>query len=269
MVKLEGELVAEHGEDQRARLQQGVRQVSNLWRIEDGGAAEFEDFIRTHFMGTQEDLDAMFSRFQYLFEQLGGHMNKMNLEFRRQSDLDLGPILPFDEIFAGYDPSAHITDDFFANKLAFTVLLNFPLTTLEERLSEGSQWSRRQWAEARLAQRFSSRVPAEVQLEISRAGAAAEQYVAQYNIWMHHLLDDQGARLFPPGLRLLSHWNLRDEIKAQYTDLEEGLPRQRMIQQVMDRIITQTIPAVVVDNPHVDWNPYSNEVWPAGVQDSD
>jgi hypothetical protein len=42
-----------------------------------------------------------------------------------------------------------------------------------------------------------------------------------------------------------------------------------MIQQVMERIITQTIPDVVVDNPHVDWNPTSNEVWPASVQDSD
>jgi hypothetical protein len=269
MVRLESELVAEYGEDQRARLQQGVRQVSSLWRTEDGTAAEFEEFVRAHFMGTQEDLDAMFNRFQYLFEQLGGHMNKISLEFRRQSDLDLGPILPFDEIFAGYDPSAHITDDFFANKLAFAVLLNFPLTTLEQRLTEGSQWSRRQWAEARLAQRYSSRIPAEVQLEISRAGAAAEQYIAQYNIWMHHLLDDQGERLFPSGLRLLSHWNLRDEIKAQYSNLEGGLTRQRMIQQVMERIITQTIPDVVVDNPYVDWNPTSNEVWPASVQDSD
>ena len=37
--------------------------------------------------------------------------------------------------FAGYDPSAHVNDDFFANKLAFVVLLNFPLTTLDQRES--------------------------------------------------------------------------------------------------------------------------------------
>ena len=266
---LETELLAEYGDEQRARLERGLRQVSSLWLVEDGGAAEFEEFVRAHFMGTQENLDAMFSRFQYLFEQLDGHMNKISLEFRRQSDLDQGPVLPFDEIFAGYSPSAHVTDDFFANKLAFAVLLNFPQTTLEERITEGSRWSRRQWAEARLAQRYSSRVPAEVQLEISQAGAAAEQYIARYNIWMHHLLDDRGERLFPPGLRLVSHWNLRDEIKGQYTNAGEGLQKQRMIQQVMERIITQTIPAVVVDNPHVDWNPYSNEVRPAAVQDSE
>jgi hypothetical protein len=37
----------------------------------------------------------------------------------------------------------------------------------------------------------------------------------------------------------------------------------------MERIITQTIPRVVVDNPHVDWNPFTNQVTPAGVNDSD
>ena len=42
-----------------------------------------------------------------------------------------------------------------------------------------------------------------------------------------------------------------------------------MIQQVMERIVTQTIPAVVVNNPGVDWNPFTNEVKPAAVKDSD
>jgi hypothetical protein len=37
----------------------------------------------------------------------------------------------------------------------------------------------------------------------------------------------------------------------------------------MERIVDQTIPAVVVDNPHVDWQPFSNEVTAGAVQDSD
>src|SRR5207237_432745 len=73
---------------------------------------------------------------------------------------------------------------------------------------------------------------------------------------------------FPPKMRLLSHWNLRDEIKADYADKQNGLAKQRMIQQVMGRIVTQTIPAVVVNNPNVDWNPFTNEVKPAAVNDS-
>ncbi len=86
---------------------------------------------------------------------------------------------------------------------------------------------------------------------------------------MHHLIDEKVNRLFPPKLRLLSHWNLRDEIKADYSDAKDGLAKQRMIQQVMDRIVTQTIPAVVVDNPNYDWNPYTNEVKPTAVKDFD
>ena len=187
-------------------------------------------------------------------------MVEISRDLRRQSDLDLGPIYPFDETMAGYDPAAHVNDDFFQNRLAFAVLLNFPLTTLEQRLDEGEQWSRRQWAEARLAERFSKRIPADVNLAIGQATAEAERYIAEYNIWMHHLVDDKGERLFPPKMRLLSHWNLRDEIKADYSEGKHGLAKQRVIAQVMERIVTQTIPDAVVNNPHLDWNPFTNAV---------
>ena len=267
--KLETELLSKYGEEQHARLELGMAQVANFWRDEDGDAAVFQDFVRRNFAGDQETLDAVFNRFEQLFEKLDGHMNEIIVAFRRQADLNLGPILPFDEAFAAYDPSAHVADDFFENKLAFTVLLNFPLTSLEQRLSEGESWSRRQWAEARLAQRFSKRIPARVNLAISEASARADQYIAEYNIWMHHLLDQKGGRPFPPKMRLLSHWNLRDEIKAQYSAKEGSLAKQRMIQRVMETIVTQTIPEVVINNPHVDWNPYTNEVKSAAVEDSD
>ncbi len=269
MTKLETELVTKYGETQRARLQKGMQQVASFWRPEDGDAAAFEDMVRTHFAGDQATLDTMFNRFQHNLEQLSGHMGEIGREFRNQSDLDLGPILAFDELFAGYDPSAHVNDDLFRNKIAFVVLLNFPLTTLEQRLSEGERWSRRQWAEARLAQRFSKRVPAEVNLALAQSSSEAARYIAEYNIWMHHLVDANGNRLFPPKLRLLSHWNLRDEIKADYSDPKSGLAKQRMIQHVMERIVTQSLPAVVVNNPNYDWNPVTNEVKPATVKDAE
>jgi hypothetical protein len=269
VAKVERELVAKYGELQRARVQHGLQQVAEFWRAEDGDAATFEDFVRANFAGDQATLDTMFNRLESLLEQLGGHMHEINREFRQQSDLDLGPVLPFDEIIGGYDPSAHVLDDFFQNKLAFVVLLNFPLTTLDQRLKDGASWSRRQWAEARLAQGFSKRIPADVNLGIAQAEAQAGQYIAEYNIWMYHLVDAQGQRLFPPKMRLLSHWNLRDEIKADYADSSSGLAKQRMIQQVMERIVTQTIPAEVVNNPAFDWNPFTNDVAAAAVKDSD
>ena len=31
----------------------------------------------------------------------------------------------------------------------------------------------------------------------------------------------------------------------------------------MERIVTQTIPAAVIDNPRVDWDPFTNKVTPS------
>jgi hypothetical protein len=270
MQKLETELVAKYGEGQRARLQRGMRQVADFWRADDGDRAAYEELVRTHFAGDPAALDALFNRMQFLLESIYGHMTEISRDLQWQSDLDLGTVYPFDEILAGYAPGAHLTDDLFANKVAFIVLLNFPITTLEQRLTEGEKWSRREWAETALALRFSKRIPADVNMAVSRAGAEASQYVATYNIWMHHLLDEKGNRLFPAKMRLLEHWNLRDEIKGNYSiDAKTGLPKQRMIQRVMERIVDQSIPDVVVDNPNVDWNPYTNEVKAAAVDDAD
>ena len=269
LTKLEASLTAKYGEGQRERAARGLRQVSRFWRAEDGDAAAFEQFVGENFAGDQATLDAMFARFEQNLEQLYGHMGEIGRQFRAQSELDIGPVLPFDHLFAGYDPGAHLSEDLFESKIAFVVLLNFPLTTLEQRLTEGERWSRRQWAEARLASQFSTRVPSEVYLTNARTSAEAERYVAGYNVWMHHVVDAEGRRLFPAKMRLLSHWNLRDQIKADYAGGAEGLARQRAVQQVFERIVTQTIPAAVVDNPRYDWNPFTNEVKPSSVRDFD
>lgn len=261
-------LVSAHGEAARPRAERGVRQVEKLWREEDGDAAAFESFVQQYFAPDEARRDEMFRRIDGLHEQMDGSLLGMLLAFRWQADLDLGPVEPYDELFAGYDPFAHVNDDFFANKIAFVVLLNFPLATLDEKLRDGPNWTPQQWAEARLADRYAKRIPATVSQQIATAYSAADSYIASYNIWTHHLLDEQGERLFPAGQRLITHWNLRDELKAQYSD-PAGLPRQRMIADVMERIVTQTIPAAVVDNPHVDWAPRANTVAPAAVQDSD
>jgi len=263
------ELIAKYGKEQTRRIETGIKQVSNYWQDMDGDSEAFISFIRANYAGDQETSDALFSRFQQHLEILNGHLDRIVLNFREQADLDRGNIYPFDEAFAAYAPGAHITDDFFKNKLAFTALLNFPLTNLDERSTDGISWTRRQWAETRLVSGFNTRIPAEISQEISKISSQSEQYIANYNIWMHHLLDQEGKRLFPPKMRLLSHWNLRDELKAHYARGIDGLPNQKIIQKVMERIVDQTIPMVVIDNPLVDWNPFSNEVSLTDVKDSD
>ncbi len=249
------------------RFQKGLEQTANFWREEDGNKEVFEQFINSGFIKNENKRDEAFNRVEKILEKIDGHMTETGREMRLQVDLDLGDVLPIDELFAGYNPAAHITDDFFGNKIAFIILLNFPASTLDEQLKDGETWSRRKWAEARLGQRFSMRLPANISLEISQAASEADQYISSYNIWMHHIVDKDGNRLFPAKLRLLSHWNLRDEIKANYGDKTTGLDKQRTIQKVMERIVTQTIPNIVVDNPAVDWNPFTNEVRKSSVKD--
>jgi hypothetical protein len=256
---LKAELIAKHGVAQTSRVVRGVDQVAALWRPEDG---DLEAFARESFVSEPRLLDVTFRRFEYAFEQLDGHFLEIGRELRRPTDLDEGELLAIDKRFAAFDPSAHLLEDLFASKLAFTALLNFPLTTLEERTALASSkggMSRRAWAESRLTQRFAQRVPADVLQRITEAQARADLYIAEYNVWMHHVVDQDGARLFPKGKRLISHWNLRDELKAAYADTA-GTAKQRALVKIMERIVTQTIPAVVVNNPRVDWNPWTNAV---------
>ena len=255
-------LLAAHGEAQRDRIERGVDQAASLWRDSDGNPDAFVAFAKENFASDPKTLDALFSRFEENLESLNGHLAEIGRDLASQTVIERGPILPVDRLFGEWDAGAHVSEDLFRQKIAFVALLNFAETTLEERLRKGDGWTRRQWAEARLSQRFESRLPADVAQGIAKAAADAELYIAEYNVWMHHVVDAKGARLWPKGLKLLSHWNLRDEIKADYAE-KDGLAKQRVVAKVMDRIVTQTIPAVVVDNPSVDWDPFTNAVSPA------
>jgi hypothetical protein len=260
-------LTKAHGAGEAARIERGVAQVARFWRPEDGDAAAFSAFVEAEFVPRGEPLDGVFGRMEFALERMDGYFLSLSRDLRRGLDLDLGPLQPLDERLGSFEPAAHLSEDLFKSKLAFVALLNFPLTTLEERLARGGTWSRRQWAEARLAQRFSTRMPADVNARLTQAYAEAARYIADYNVFMHHVLTADGRRLFPAGLRLLSHWNLRDEIKARYAD-PDGLARQRLIAAVMDRIVRQEIPAVAVNNPLVDWTPETGAVALSTVMDT-
>ena len=251
---LQKELTQKHGDE--ARVKRGLAQVASLWRGSDGDLATF---AREHFVSGPE-LETTFTRLQSALEQIDGHNLEISRELQRGTQLDIGPMMPLDPLLAGYDPMSHFNDDAFKTKLAFVTLLNFPLTTLQERLVDGEKYTRRQWAETRLAGRFARRIPAEVQQKNADVGAKASLYIDEYNVWMHHVLDASGARLFPKDKKLISHWNLRDELKSAYADKAHGLAKQRAITKVMERIVTQTIPLAVINNPRVDWDPAKNTV---------
>lgn len=247
-------LLSTHGEAHRPRIERGVDQVASLWRDSDGDLVEF---VTAQFAADSADVDALFARFESQFEQIDGLFLELGRQTNWHADVDTGPMLPIDPLFAAFAPGAHLTEDLFTSRVAFVALLNYPVTTLGDRIRDGSRYTRRQWAEVRLTSRFDQRIPGEITSAQSAVAALADNYIANYNLWMHHVLAEDGSRLFPSGKRLISHWNLRDELKAAYAE-PDGLARQRVIVEVMDRIVTQTIPAAAVDNPNLDWNPFTN-----------
>jgi hypothetical protein len=194
-------------------------------------------------------------------EQVDGHLHEVRRELTSPMELDTGPVGPVDRLFAYLDLTSHVDEDLFRTKVAFLALLNFPIHTLSDRLEHGDGWDRETWARSRMMDRFATRIPADVLREATVATTDASNYIDEYNIRMDRLETPEGQRLFPDGLRLISHWGLRDELASHYGD-PEGIDKQRMIQKVMERIVRQEIPAAVIDNPDVTWCPQTNEVVP-------
>ncbi|GAB4374657.1 MAG: hypothetical protein Kow0042_19440 [Calditrichia bacterium] len=261
------EMINTFGEAARERIETGVAQAASRWKKSDGSAEDFQKFCLKHFTIDSSELKVIFERFQHNLEMLFGHLHIISREFDWALQVDIGPVYDVDYLFANYNPFAHVSEDFFHTKLAFVALLNFPLETLENKNNQGLNWSRKKWAETRLVEQFQSRIPSEVAQKRSEAYTAADDYISNYNIFMHQLLDEQGNRLFPQDLKLITHWGLRDELKAQYAN-PEGFPRQHMIQAVMEKIIRQEIPRGVINSREYDWNPFENTVYKAGTRET-
>jgi len=241
-------------------LKKGITHAASLWRAEDGTSADFSTFVKSNYIGDQGKRSAVYKKISNYFESVNGNFNEITLDLKKNLDEAAGEIDEIDRMFGNYSVGAHLSDDLYSNKIAFIIALNFPYFTLEEKEKLGPSWTREEWAMARLGDYFVSRVPAELNQALAAAGGNADMYIADYNICMDKLRTDDGKQIFPDGMLLLSHWNLRDELKADYADRVNGRAKQEMIYKVMEHIINQDIPRVVINNPEYEWAPYSNKV---------
>ena len=242
--------------DQSAPL--GVRQAAALWTAEDGSQADFDRLVAENYCTTDSERLALFESLSRIMENISQSADMLTVELLRPTQLTNAsePQSP-DWIMSGYSPLAHFSDDMFANKLAFVTIINFPHYSLEEKNTLGRQWTRQEWAFARMGDIFTTRVPAEVKTRMAQALADAENYIADYNIYMGNLRTEDNRQLWPEDKILLSHWNLRDELKALY-GAEGGQEKQEMIYQVMQRIVSQTIPQQAINGAEFIWKPYSD-----------
>ena len=247
------------GEASRLRIERGVKQVASLWEKQDGDQEAFASFCTEKFIADTAKLDVLFKKLQRSFEVMYGNFNKMGMDLRMPVDLSGDELTPIDEMFASFSPSSHLTDDLFANKIAFITMLNFPFYSLAEKTEMGKDWSRRDWAYARMGDAFTSRVPAELNQKLNDALAKSDMYISEYNIMMDKLVDASGKTYFPEGMKLITHWGLRDELKSHYGKAD-GLAKQKMVYAVMKRIIDQSIPEMVINDAAYQWNPADNKV---------
>lgn len=250
--------------DQAQRIEKGVKQIAGLWQEADGSTEEFKSFCIDRFIGDTAKLHTVFLKLERNFEVLYGGINQMVIGLMEPLHLDMGELLPVDEMFGAYSPGAHLSDDFFANKIAFFAALNFPAYTLAEKKQLGDNWSEQEWAYARMGDLFTQRVPASLIQAASVATTNADTYISQYNIMMGNLVNQDNEKLFPADMKLISHWGLRDELKSNYNS-ERGLEKQQMIYAVMLHIINQSIPKDVINNNSLIWNPEDNTVYKDGA----
>lgn len=245
-------------------IAKGVRQVARLWQTKDGNDQEFKTFCLANYLSDPAEKEQVFLKISEYMEGINGNFNEMALCLQRNLSLDTGPLHAIDEKFGAYSPSSHLMDDLYDNKIGFIIALNFPQLSLKEKEALGND--RKAWAYARLGDMFTERIPAEIKQAASNTESDADIYIADYNIYMGHLLTPKGKTIFPADMRLLCHWNLRDEIKANYNKGKEGLEKQRMVYEVMKRIISQEIPKEAINSDRYDWNPYANTLFQSGKE---
>jgi hypothetical protein len=245
-------LIGKFKNEHKFRIKRGVSQVAEFWKRSDGEYNDFEKFCVENFIADEVKLNDLFETIQRNQEIINGNFHRMMAELQEPVQLDQGPISKIEYIYSAYDATSHLKEDLFQNKAAFITLLNFPHYNLKEKNTLSNQWDNTKWAYARMGDLYTSRVPADVLQEYANANSEASAYIDSYNIYMGKLLDEEDKTPFPKGMKLITHWNLRDELKSQYSE-ENGIKKQKMIYNVMKHIVNQTIPKDVIDNDEFYW----------------
>jgi hypothetical protein len=254
------ELKAKYPQGNHEAMSRGVQLTAEFWNETDGNAAEFKQFCLTYYEADAGKRDLLLQRFRNHLENVYGRMGQISKMLQFPIHVGRDPLLPVDEIFAAWSPYAHLNDDWFENKLAMILHLNFPFYTLDERNAAESAWTDKQRAAANLGANFASRVPAKIQQESSETSMRAELYISDYNFYMNHITDEKGKKHFPDDMMLISHWGLRDELKSNYSDRSpEGLLKQKLIYNLMLRIISQEVPAELINSKAGDYCPLTNK----------
>ena len=241
---------------EKADIEKGVRQVAHLRQAEDGDNEAFSSFCRDNYISDAKEKETVFLKISDYVEAINGHFSQMSQKLGWNVTIDTGPIHSIDHKFSTLGLHSGTAEAYYRSKIAFIIALNFPKRTLAEKEALGND--RLAWAYARMGDMFTERIPTEIRQQNALVSNNGNRYIDAYNIYMGKLFNTKGKHIFPEDMILLCHWNLRDEIKANYNKGKDGLEKQRTVYEVMKRVISQEIPKEAINSNQYDWNPYTN-----------
>ncbi|MDR2466857.1 MAG: hypothetical protein LBD35_05635 [Prevotellaceae bacterium] len=263
--ELESKFPSPDKDSDKDLIRRGVELTAGFWIPSDGSPEEFKTFCLDNYNPQNRKL--LLERFSKNLEAVYGCFMRIGAVVQFPLHVGNDPLLPADKTFAAWSPGAHLNDDWFGNKLAMILHLNFPYYSPEERNAGGLAWNDEENAAVNLGLYFASRVPGSLQQAASEIATRAELYVSDYNIYMHNVVDENGRRYFPEDMRLISHWGLRDELKSSYADkTDAGLAKQKLVFDLMLRIINQDIPREFVNAKGNDYCPTNNKFFRDGKE---
>jgi hypothetical protein len=248
------------GKQHWRRILAGIDWTSAFWKKEDGTAEEFAKFCEEHFITDEAELDKLRVLAERHITQIFGANFELFRVMHRPLHVNTGgPVTRWDKLFARIDPFTAVGEMLFGSKISFAILLNLPCYPSSNLLLLEDVMTREQWRDCRLTDAIRGRTPARMERKILDAYIDAEDYINDYNIYTQSLLDLNGECPFSEHKKLISHWGLRDEIRAQYFQ-PGGFARQHLLYEAMKKIVLQRVPHVVIDRPDFYWDPARNIV---------
>ena len=248
-------------------VSRGVDACAKMWLRDSLPESEWLHFCIANFLGKDNDKEQLMMRSaDHLNEQskaLKYNLDRTTEYYRRH----YGYETKADSLFDGCIVNPELAKSYYKSRIPYILALNFPRYSLDELNERGKAWDAKQWAYARMADLVPDKPGQEEGFseERLRKGAdklkPSDEYVADYNIFMGHVLYQDGRKLFPEDMVLLCHWNLRDELKADYAASPNHLEKQITIKKVMDRVVSQEIPVEAINSGKYDWNPFSNKLY--------
>ncbi|MDR1973385.1 MAG: hypothetical protein LBQ31_01785 [Bacteroidales bacterium] len=164
-----------------ARIYAGCLHSATLWNPKtDGDEYVYEEFCINNFVNDTTARRLLGESISNYSRSIFGHQKAMEYELLITRDYTLRPLNWFDYTYSQYNPVRFYSDNFYENKLAFAIALNFPYVPWREKEKRGGNLQ--QWKYYRLGDMFVSRQSYEIAGEAVEAERTMRQYSMEFEM---------------------------------------------------------------------------------------